>query len=87
MFNHTGQEVSYRNIGGSAEREGHGGADPLLRDALFKWIRNDSLGQDADTRTGAMSIGIGIAANISMREKRVVDISELYRDLFHDDQV
>jgi hypothetical protein len=35
----------------------------------------------ADTRAGMMSIGIGMAANISMKENRRVYLSEFYGDL------
>ncbi len=61
---------------------GHGGADDELRDRLF---RNpdapDPYGQMADTRAGMMSIGIGMAANLSMKEGRRVKISEFYKEL------
>ena len=61
---------------------GHGGADSELRDRLF---RNpdapDPLGQMADTRAGMMSIGIGMAANLSMKENRRVNLSEFYDEL------
>ena len=62
--------------------EGHGGADKELRDRIF---RNenlpDPLNQMADTRAGLMSIGIGMAANISMKENRRVYLSEFYNDI------
>ncbi len=57
---------------------GHGGSDPLMRAAIFRGVESDPLGQLADTRAGAMSLAIGAAANISMREKRAVSIRELY---------
>ena len=55
---------------------GHGGSDPAMRDRLFRGWSQDPLCQMADTRAGAMSIGIGIAANISMREDRAVCLEE-----------
>jgi len=55
---------------------GHGGSDSMLRFALFKGLESDPLGLMADLRAGAMSIGIGIAANISMRENRTVSLGE-----------
>ena len=55
---------------------GHGGSDPAMRDNLFRGFTEDPLGQMADTRAGAMSIGIGIAANKSMKEDRAVYLSE-----------
>ena len=61
---------------------GHGGADDQLRNRLF---RNpsapDPYGQMADIRAGIMSIGIGIAANLSMKEGRQVKLSEFYEEL------
>lgn len=61
---------------------GHGGADDELRDRLF---RNpsapDPYHQMADTRAGMMSIGIGMAANLSMKEGRRVNLSEFYDEL------
>lgn len=57
---------------------GHGGSDPLMRAAIFRGADKDPLGQLADTRAGAMSLAIGAAANISMREQRAVSINELF---------
>ena len=61
---------------------GHGGADPALRDRLFRGYTEDPLHQMADTRAGAMSIGIGIAANKSMKEDRAVYLSEFLGDFY-----
>ncbi len=61
---------------------GHGGADPALRDNLFRGYSSDPLHQMADTRAGAMSIGIGIAANKSMLEDRAVYLSEFLGDFY-----
>lgn len=55
---------------------GHGGSDPAMRNNLFRGYTEDPLHQMADTRAGAMSIGIGIAANKSMAEDRAVYLSE-----------
>lgn len=60
---------------------GHGGADEKIRDNLFVGCENDPLGQMADVRAGMMSIGIGMAANISMKENRRVYLSEFYDEL------
>ena len=62
--------------------EGLEGADisqkiPRLLEMLLRGYTEDPLGQIADSRAGAMSIMIGIAANRSMAEKRQVSISEL----------
>lgn len=61
---------------------GHGGSDPAMRDRLFRGWTEDPLGQMADTRAGAMSIGIGIAANLSMKEDRAVYLSEFLGDFY-----
>ena len=60
---------------------GHGGADEKIRDNLFIGCESDPLGKMADVREGMMSIGIGMAANISMKENRRVYLSEFYKDL------
>lgn len=57
---------------------GHGGGDTLLLDDLFSdRPASDPLIMRADYRAGAYSILTGIAANISMRESRVVEIESL----------
>ncbi len=61
---------------------GHGGSDPAMRDRLFRGWSQDPLCQMADTRAGAMSIGIGIAANLSMKEDRAVYLSEFLGDFY-----
>ena len=61
---------------------GHGGSDPAMRDRLFRGWTEDPLSQMADTRAGAMSIGIGIAANLSMKEDRAVYLSEFLGDFY-----
>ena len=61
---------------------GHGGSDPAMRDKLFRGWTQDPLHQMADTRAGAMSIGIGIAANLSMKEDRAVYLSEFLGDFY-----
>lgn len=60
---------------------GHGGADEKIRDNLFIGCDSDPLGQMADVRAGMMSIGIGMAANVSMEENRRVYLSEFYGEL------
>ncbi len=57
----------------------HGGSDNLIRDAIFRGVAEDALGQAADTRAGGMSAGIGMAANISMAEGRSVRIDEIIK--------
>ncbi len=61
---------------------GHNGSDYIMRSMIFRGYEQDPLGQIADIRAAAMSIGIGIAANKSMKEDRAVEIKELYGDKF-----
>ena len=56
---------------------GHGGGDQRLQRMIFKGDLPDSLGHQAGSVDGAASILIGAAANISIRENRVVSIDEL----------
>lgn len=79
IYNRKGEEITINVPNGTAE--GHGGADDNLRDRIFKQRGEDPLGQMADIRAGMMSIGIGMAANISMAEKRRVLLSEFYGDM------
>ncbi|MBE7063668.1 MAG: Gfo/Idh/MocA family oxidoreductase [Ruminococcaceae bacterium] len=65
-------QVTKDNLGG------HGGSDPVMRAAIFRGCTNDPLGQMADTYAGAMSLGIGAAANVSMKEDRAVYLSEIF---------
>ncbi len=55
----------------------HGGSDIKMLDDIINGVESDPLGQIADTRAGGMSAGIGMAANISMKECRSVKISEI----------
>ena len=80
IFNYEGEEIKMTIP--SKTTVGHGGADDQIRERLF---RNkhlpDPLHQMADTRAGLMSIGIGMAANLSMKEGRQVRLDEFYADL------
>ena len=80
IYNREGEEINIYIPQKSTA--GHGGADDEIRERLF---RNkdlpDPLGQMADTRAGLMSIGIGMAANLSMKEIRRVNLNEFYKDL------
>ena len=82
IINYNGEEIHIEIPAETAK--GHGGADDQIRERLF---RNkhlpDPLHQMADTRAGLMSIGIGMAANISMQEGRQVKLSEFYDDLLN----
>ncbi len=56
---------------------GHGGGDAVLLDDLFGPPRPDPFNRAASHIDGAMSILTGIAANISMRTERPVDVDDL----------
>ncbi|WP_409342570.1 Gfo/Idh/MocA family protein [Paenibacillus sp. MBLB4367] len=56
---------------------GHGGSDERLRRMLFVGDVADPLGQQAGSLSGAMSLLIGAAANVSIAEGKPVSISEL----------
>ncbi len=62
---------------------GHGGADPVMLDYIFDpdGQPEDKYLRAADQRSGAYSILVGAAANISMAEGRMVRIDELVRDI------
>ncbi len=74
IYKHTG-EVEEIDLGVN-KKDGHGGADEKIRDNLFKGIETEVPEQSADLRAGIMSIGIGMAANISMKENRRVNLSD-----------
>ncbi len=76
FYNREGECVNFDRSRTVRRKGGHGGSDPALRDNLFRGYTEDPLSQMADTRAGAMSIGIGIAANKSMAEDRAVYLAE-----------
>ncbi len=82
FYNRKGECVNYDRTHVKPLPGGHGGSDPALRDNLFRGYAGDPLHQMADTRAGAMSIGIGIAANKSMAEDRAVYLSEFLGDFY-----
>jgi predicted dehydrogenase len=73
VFNHGSEHmtVKMRKATGS-----HGGSDALLRKMLFEQRGADPLRQMAGSREGAMSLLIGASANISIAEKRRVDVKD-----------
>lgn len=80
IYNRKGEEIKIHIPQKSTA--GHGGADDEIRDRIFRnKNKPDPLGQMADTRAGLMSIGIGMAANLSMKEERRVNLSEFYEEL------
>ena len=90
VYNRYGEEICYNiprkhitktmfdsvEIMQGMDNSGHGGSDGMLRNALFRGMEKDPLKQMADLKDGALSIGIGVAANISMREDRAVRLDE-----------
>ncbi len=56
---------------------GHGGGDQRLRRMIFIGDLPDPLGHAAGSMDGAYSILVGAAANVSIRENRIVSIEEL----------
>ncbi len=59
---------------------GHGGADPGLVESFLNVIRGDS-GNSSTAEHGMISTAIGQAAELSVRENRVVFIDELFAEV------
>ena len=80
IFNYKGEEITM-NVPLTTSSD-HGGADIELRDRMFR-NKNlpDPLNQMADMWAGLMATGIGMAANVSMKEGRQVSLSEFYEEL------
>lgn len=57
----------------------HGGGDKRLRNMLFRENVPDPLGYAAGSRDGANSILVGVAANRSIKEGRIVSIDALLK--------
>lgn len=74
IYNHSGDWTTVRVPKESGE---HGGGDQRLRRMIFVGDLDDPLGQQADSRAGAMSMLIGAGSNLSIAEKRPIVISEL----------
>ena len=74
VYNRKGDAVKYdsKKAGGS-----HGGGDEKLLRMLFRGDVPDTLHQFAGSRDGAMSAIIGIAANQSIQEKKVILVDDL----------
>ena len=84
FYDREGQCVTFDRSHVKQLPGGHGGSDPAMRDNLFRGYTEDPLHQMADTRAGAMSIGIGIAANMSMAEDRAVYLNEFLGKYYPD---
>lgn len=66
-----------RNIEPDTGTGEHYGGDRLLRDHLFRGFEADTLGLQADSRAGAMSILTGVAANRSIATGQPVNVQAL----------
>ena len=64
---------------GLSRSGGHGGGDVRIRDMIFRGNKPDPLGHAAGVMDGAYSILVGIAANKSIKEGKVVEIESLLR--------
>ena len=61
---------------------GHGGGDPVLQDDIFAPVKpEDPYKRAADQRSGAYSILIGAAANISFKTGNTVVIDDLVKGI------
>ena len=80
VFKHNGEMLEFELP--ESEGAGHGGADGKLLDNLINAYTDGPFSQMAGIRAGMTSIGIGMAANISMNENRQVTIRELYNNKF-----
>ncbi|MBP5638046.1 MAG: hypothetical protein J6X55_01095, partial [Victivallales bacterium] len=59
------------------ERGGHGGADPHLLESFIKVVRGEEKNTSLPEH-GMMSTAVGQAAEMSRRQGRTVEISELF---------
>ena len=82
FYDRTGQCLTVDRSHVVPRAGGHGGSDPAMRNRLFRGWTQDPIHQMAGTRAGAMSIGIGIAANLSMKEDRAVYLGEFLGDFY-----
>ena len=80
VYNRLGEVITYSIP--KRKSEGHGGSDDIMRDKIFRGTEiRPELKQAASLRAGLMSIGIGMTANVSMKENRRVFISEFYKEI------
>lgn len=61
------------------DRSGHGGGDKRIRRMIFVGDIPDPLNHQATSQDGALSVLIGAAANVSIKEKKIVKIDELLK--------
>ncbi len=76
IYNRHGEEYSIKvpSLSGT-----HGGSDERLRNMIFRGVSEDPLGYSAGSRAGTMSLIIGAAANISIKEERAVKVIDLLK--------
>jgi predicted dehydrogenase len=77
LYNRKGEEIiiNVPVLSGS-----HGGSDEVLQRLLFKGAE-DPFNYVAGSRAGAMSLIIGAAANISIKEGRVILVKDLLKNI------
>jgi len=71
------EDDSLKTIEIPIDFSGHGGGDQRLLKMLFEEGVPDPLGHMAGSRAGAASLMIGACANISIKEKKMIDIQEM----------
>lgn len=74
LYNRKGELITY-DI--QKAKGGHGGGDERLRRMIFVGDIEDPLGHQAGSWEGVMSVLIGVASNISIREQKTIAIKEL----------
>lgn len=74
LYNRSGEETTIKVPILSG---GHGGADERLHATLFKEVKSDPLGHCAGSRAGVMSVIIGAAANMSIKEGRAINVKDI----------
>lgn len=78
LYNRSGDKVIYDML---KDTGAHGGGDVRLQERLFSGrVIPDPLGHMADSRAGAMSVLIGVAANRSIATGQPVHIADLLSD-------
>ncbi|MBR3836754.1 MAG: Gfo/Idh/MocA family oxidoreductase [Clostridia bacterium] len=78
FYSRSGEEIFFETE--PTVKGGHGGADYALQKSLFCGHDPEPLGQMADLRAGILSIGVGMAANVSLAENRRVLLTEILKD-------
>lgn len=74
------KDIDIRNIEFESDKSEHGGGDRNIYRSLFEANTPDPLGQTAGFGDGAMSCLIGICANRSILEKRLVQIPDFSKN-------